>query len=637
MTTPVAAIGKGLAYIRSKQLTSGGFESYSSPRLLPFRQAIAYRTTFVPALMLSALSSIESAQEIRSTLATWLLKQRSPNWSFNYWSKESTERRHLPYPDDLDDTFCALTALYQHDPAAIDAGVLGSAVRLLLATETAVGGPYRTWLVPKKAPAVWQDVDLAVNANIAHFLRLAVEPLPTLTNFMEQAIASGVFRSPYYPTPFPIVYYLARAYRGPLEDQLAAHILQLQPSTPLQLALSMTALHELRRTKQIAPLAHALLQQQKTNGSWAAEPFCIDPAQQGKPFYHGAAALTTAFALEALERWERPRPAITRARPRTQEATHRVLQQALTACQSLDPDLQQYCRAALERMVQGDTTDEIALLPQLFARSLTSPPRLSQQFLDELCLANLYGWTAYTIFDEFLDGTGEAAQLPTATRMLRQSLTHFVNALPERADFQQLVHNTFDTIDEANTWEVIHCRTLVEREKITIQRLPQYRARQRLAEKSLGHTLTPVAVLLAAGHTLSDPSVAAIRESLQHYLIARQLHDDAHDWEIDVKNGQLSYVVTAILKNLKLRPGTYVLPDLLRRMQHTFWHRTLLEVCDRIEEHLTKSKQTALRSGLISADSPYCALISELESALEHTRGEQAQAEKFLAAYRSPT
>src|SRR6185369_1108944 len=181
----------------------GNFYSFSSPTISPFQTALTYQTTFTPALMLSALSAVDgaSAQNVRHKLAEWLLAQRSPVWSFNYWAVGAPERRRLPYPDDLDDTFCVLIALHQHDPSIIDQACLANAVKLLIATESQVGGPYRTWLVAKNAPQVWRDVDLAVNANVAGFLRLVAEPLPSITKLMEAAIITDSFESPYYPSP----------------------------------------------------------------------------------------------------------------------------------------------------------------------------------------------------------------------------------------------------------------------------------------------------------------------------------------------------------------------------------------------------------------------------------------------------
>ncbi len=224
----------------------GGYASYSSPFGQSFRPDKTYYTTFAPALMLACLADIPEAQVIRTRLASWLLDQKSDTWSFNYWAKAAPQRATLTYPDDLDDTFCALLGLYLHDPALVPEAALGSVVRLLLATEDQVGGPYRTWLVSRDVPAVWQDVDLAVNSNIACFLEQVGSPLPNLDAYMQAAIVAGKLQSPYYPSAYPVLYYLARAYHGTARQVLMSRLYQLKHNgrwgTPLQTALVLTAL-----------------------------------------------------------------------------------------------------------------------------------------------------------------------------------------------------------------------------------------------------------------------------------------------------------------------------------------------------------------------------------------------------------
>lgn len=247
-----AAVTRGLAYVRTRQRPDGSFESYSSPTKHPFRTETTYHTTFVPAIILAALSHVagDAARRISQPLAQWLLAQKGEQGSFNYWAKDAPERQHLPYPDDLDDTFCALIALYGHDPALVDGATLAQVVKLLVATEAQVGGPYHTWLVPSDAPAIWRDVDVAVNANVAGFLGLVAEPLPRLTHFLEEAIAKHRWQSPYYPSVYPAIYYAARAYQGPKTPLLIRSILKqsekgIWNNSVLTTALMVSALRTL--------------------------------------------------------------------------------------------------------------------------------------------------------------------------------------------------------------------------------------------------------------------------------------------------------------------------------------------------------------------------------------------------------
>jgi hypothetical protein len=200
-----SAIRGGLEFLARWQLPDGGFASFSSPADAKFIEQAGYSTVFLPATMLDVLSDVDTplALEIREGLVGFLQAQRSEQGSFNYWDRRSKEYRLQPYPDDLDDTFCALKAMVRHRPDLVGGGLLADAAQLLIATEEKPGGPYRTWLTAQTG-AAWRDVDVAVNANIAGFLALVGVELSSLVELVEQAIvAPDGLSSPYYPTVYP--------------------------------------------------------------------------------------------------------------------------------------------------------------------------------------------------------------------------------------------------------------------------------------------------------------------------------------------------------------------------------------------------------------------------------------------------
>ena len=266
------ALRRGVAYVARVQRADGGFDSFSSPSVVDFAGAArVMNTTFVPALVLGALAEVDTAGARRACQRTadFVLRQQSPQWSFNYWAKGSPQRQKQPYPDDLDDTFCALAGLARYQPELVTAEMLAAVVKLLLSAETAVGGPYRTWLVAPDSPAVWRDTDVAVNANVAYFLSLIGTPVPQLTAYLERAISVGRLRSPYYPSSYPIAYYLARGYQGQQAEQLI-HSLGKQPAkaaNPLHDALLLSTLLRLGKPAPAA-VAKRLLAAQGSDGSW---------------------------------------------------------------------------------------------------------------------------------------------------------------------------------------------------------------------------------------------------------------------------------------------------------------------------------------------------------------------------------
>jgi hypothetical protein len=547
---------------------------------------------------------VPGSEDIRQKLASWLFKQKSPHWSFNYWAKDAPERESMSYPDDLDDTFCALIALKKHAPELIDESCLARVVKLLIAAETKPGGPYRTWLVAKTAEKIWQDVDLAVNANVYYFLKLIGSELPNLTAMIENAIDDQNFRSPYYPSAFPVIYYVARSYDGPRRTKLIRYLKSQETTNALDLALTVSVMGG-------KDLSQSLIDQQRQDGSWPAEAFCLDPAIKNKKYYSGSSALSTALALEALagqKTSDRLKP-----RPKAKSALH---QKIVTAAQkelsALDSTLKDTTIKALERVADEDIT----LLAERFNQSLVKPVH-NKNLIFHLGLANLYGWAAYSIFDDFLDDEGSPKFLPAATLSLRYSLRHFRLALPDNKSFQVDIDRIFDVIDAANAWEVEYARLNDD-----LNNLPKYGSARRLAERSLGHALPILGVLAARG--TDTKSKGHIEHAVSHYLVARQLNDDLHDWESDFKAGCATFVVTEILKKVK-EPV---------KMQPEFWHNTLPAVCKVIGKHTAAARASAEASRLMRPVNIFSKLVGEIDLGVAITLREHSQAKSFLSAYR---
>lgn len=638
-----AAIDRGLAFIASAQYADGNFASFSSPTKLPFTPALTYQTTFVPALILSAIA--EHRSSATDKLAQWLLTQKSPHWSFNYWAASAPQRKTLPYPDDLDDTFCALIALHRYDASIISAEALANIVKVLIAAESRTGGPYRTWLAPKDAPSIWHDVDLAINANVAAFLKLVADPLPNLTKLMGQAIKSRTFHSPYYPSAYPVIYYIARAYDGPLAAELAHYIINRRRhgwwGSPLSTALAVTSLVRLGRADACDEALERLIDTQQPDGSWPAEAFCIDPAINNKTHYSGAPALTTAFAVEALSACRRPSRRQRTSPPERQdeyadELHKQIVSRIRDDLQPVPPVLRAQTWNALRRTLVNDTDQEIALLAHFFNQSLKKPLPAPSELFVRLGAANLYGWTAYTIYDDFLDNEGDPQALSAANAALRYSVEHFRLALPDNAAFQKFTADVFDVVDNANAWELKYCRARVDGDTITLDALPPYTRTIDLSNRSLGHTLTPLAVLAASGMRLNDRRIRHISLALRHYIAARQLNDDMHDWQQDLCTGIITYVVSRLLHETGVKPGTHRLGQLMPGMQRQFWNVTLPSICQIITRHTALARMNARASRLLAPDNLILKLADRIDRVVQKTLEEQAKAKDFLAAYAGP-
>lgn len=601
----------------------------------------------MPALMLGALSRVETPtnKKITNGLADFLLQQKSPNWSFNYWAVGSPQNKTMPYPDDLDDTFCALIGLYSHNPDLIDQVTLVSVVRLLLATETKPGGPYRTWLVSDNSKKVWLDVDLAVNCNVAYFLKLTGNPLPTLQEYIENNFAFKKLKSPYYPNAYPILYYMARAYDGEQSDGLRKIIreltLDLTSKSPLKAALMLSCCLRLEVNEGVDELVRFLRSAQQADGSWPAEAFCLDPALNGKTYYCGASALTTAFVVEALALYDEVNNRATgsvqvRASGRIDGKLQAVIKQVQDYYVKTSPLIARNAQPILTQLSQGRNGTEIVGLPYQFNKIFQqTQPEIRKQVLADLSMANLFGWIAYTIYDDFLDDEGDTKLLSVANVSMRQSLHYFAAAVPICPQFQDFVLNTFDKIDAANAWELENCRCEVVNGELKLKALPKYGRLEKLAERSLGHALSPLAIMCLEGVLPESPQFKQIHKSLKQYLIARQLNDDAHDWQKDLSNGHLTWVVRTILQEAGIGPGTYNLDDLLPKLQRQFWHHSLKSVCKEMTVRSQRGRQELSNVKILSSPNILTDLLDGIDKSIEDTLAKQRQAKDFLKSYTS--
>lgn len=637
---------RGIEFLSSQQQADGSFLSFSSSSATPFSPSRQYRSVFPAGLILASLCRLPAETgPIRDRLAAFLLSQRSEHWSFNYWARGAAENKTQPYPDDLDDTSCALAALTLHQPALVDPTALAKIVTVLAALENREGGPYRTWLVPSGAPEAWRDTDVAVNSNVAYFLSLHDVALPNLTAFVEEAITGNRLTSPYYPSSLPLIYFISRWYRGSCAAAVRDQLLAARQSdggwgSELNTALAVSALVNLgSAAPDITPAIALVRRSQKIDGSWPAAAFCLDPAIDRQPYYAGSAALTTAFCLEALALAATPvrRPQIHATASGISHDSQRLAQAVrravATRFEGLDSDLRRNAQTLLEKTIAADADQQITLLPHFFRQALgKAGTKISDNLIIQLGAINLFGWIAYDVYDDFLDGEGTPVRLPVANVCLRQLSILCHGVLPAATGFPAFSQHILDTMEAANSWEATHCR--LEGSRLPTN-LPDFGNLSRLADRSCGHMLGPIAILLALSHPVESSQVQQVIEFFRHYLIARQLNDDAHDWEEDLARGRLNAVSTLIFRTMdKDTLQTAAANQLLTAAQAHFWQKTLPYVCAQTQQHIQAARQAAHTALLDTLDVTVLeSLLKPIERLVHATQQEHTQTQQFLAAY----
>ncbi|HSE56599.1 MAG TPA: prenyltransferase/squalene oxidase repeat-containing protein, partial [Candidatus Paceibacterota bacterium] len=249
---------KALSYVLRVQEKDGGWKSATAADTAGMLQPAVHTTTFAATLILNAIAALPDSllkQSIVRRGVAYLRTEASTAWTYNYWKRGSSDAKTTVYPDDTDDTFCALAALSQLAPTVVDGTVLAKSVALLTAQEAAVGGPYRTWIIDPKQKR-WHNIDIGVNSNIAYFLSLHGIELPRLTAYVEHEIEREVYASEFYHNPYLVIYFISRFYTGKNKETLISFLLKKRTKggtwgTVLDTALALTTLIRLGYTGSV--------------------------------------------------------------------------------------------------------------------------------------------------------------------------------------------------------------------------------------------------------------------------------------------------------------------------------------------------------------------------------------------------
>lgn len=621
------AIRSALQEVARTQKAGGGFVSDSWPAA-GSGERFRYHTVFIPAIILGALAGVPGAEQVCARLSTFLKREQSERGTWNYWASAELARTTFSYPDDLDDTACALSALALSGHRLDGAGIARLAA-VLQAVQRKPGGPYRTWLVGPRAKAAWRDCDLAVNANVGYLLHLYGAYPRGLVRYLERGLAGEHWGSRYYPTQYPLLYFLSRGYHGSqkarLTERLSALVpLVLQEGTTLEVSLVLSSAVRLGAEEETRRLLIERLLVLRKSG-WLAEPFCLDPARPAGQYVAGAPALTAALAAEALTL-----ALAGSARPQSM-LNERVLAQVKRAVAAQPAALRAELEAGLERIQLINQATPIFDLAER-TRQATGRP-LPRSLLVALGVATGWGWLCYTILDDVLDTTCAITKLPAGVWAERAMLDSFRSVLPN-PQFQRAVTATLNAMDAANAWEVSATRIASPGPQVRLVRaaIPDYGDYATLAGRSLGHQLAPLAVLYAAG---MGNKAGSLQRFFHHFLIARQLNDDAHDWKEDFLRGQLNPVICRLLqgegRGMVIRRQRELL---LKRLTLRFWTHEVEQVCADCEYHLKAAERALARCGFAYPEH-LRALLEPLYRAVAEVRAERARAKGFIASYAS--
>jgi hypothetical protein len=639
-------------FISAEQQPHGNFLSISSDNPNTFTPGVVRHTTFTTSLILSCLASLPSTistDQIKQKGVQFLLSQKSSYWSFNYWQDGSEESTTIPCPNDLDDTFAALIALYKTDKNSINGSALASIVELLIQTEIKEGGPYNTWLMPPENK-LWRDIDPVVNSNIFYFLSLKGISLPSLTTYIENIIKKKKFTSKYY-TAYPIIYFLSRTCTRKYREKLITYLFSKKKpdgswGNILYTSLAVTSL--LRLGIALPKVTNSIKYLLKNAGNTRKPyPFYIETIHHGKNQYNGSPALTAAFYTEALSLFLQEQDMgnkETEQHAQKQQdviVENKIIRKIKKKFDNFPLDIKKQADAILSSILSKDKNRQITLLPYFFNHSLTPKhknKKIKSSIIVDLGVANTCGWVAYKIYDDFLDNEGNPELLSIANICLRETIGMYKDILKPK-DFA-LFTTIMDNLDSANTWERINC-FLNTQKSYTLPNYTKYKTI--LAQKSLGHALGPLTVMILHGSNVTSPEIKNITSFFTHYIIARQLNDDAHDWEEDLKRGFINAASTLLLhhwatysNNKKYYP-LISFTDIKKhkhRLQELFWHETITEISSDILTHTKKARGLLKKSHTLNDTWYFEQMLAPLEQAAKKAVTERDEMLKFLKKYK---
>jgi len=607
---------------------SNCYHSLSSPSRKFDIKTFQFSTIFSNAIIMLCLLESGSIQSIDliNAIDAFLKNEKSSKISFNYWSKTTSQYSDIPYPDDLDDTFCALAALVGFMPDSLTGKELKRITELLIHQEVELGGPYFTWIV-NEDDIEWKDIDLAVNSNIAFFLKRFDIELNGIIEFTEKRILERNLTSKYYPQSTPVAYFVSKWYRGKEVENLVKILEEMyfsENSTILDkviISTSLLRLGQLNHPLLLSTLDYLQKYPEHLNNAYVFYRG-VNPTSEKIKYYSGSRGLSLAFGVELISLYLKSQPSISK--PTNRNKLHlinkRIIKSVKNKLKQAGGAISIYGIKRLNVLQQNPDMQMITCIPYITQISLSNNSGSNSKVIENLCEATLLGWLAYDIYDDFYDNQGLSHDLSVANYCLRLLTGIFTSDyLP--VEFHDYFYSTMDIVDNANSAESLIRKVKIHSNKINISKNLIDSANNIPVPhtKSIGHLLGVIAVYSINNKSLNSRLVKNAIQFFENYLDARQIIDDMHDWEEDLLLGKINSVSREILIFANARDYRELSIEEMRKI---FWENVVVRICKEVMNKLNKAKKT---------DSAFTQILEPLREAIELTLKEQKKAVDFIS------
>lgn len=592
----LASIDWCLVQLKAEQNPDGSFTSTTREYIRGTVVASHNRrTTFYPSAIVLALEQNESriAEEIRNQAVAFLLQESGPTYEYHYWTHDQT---NLPsYPPDLDDTLLALTAIHSVDERLITGKCLAWLLRHLITNEKKPGGPYRTWLSNSLKQASWHDIDGVVNANIHFALHKLGIKTPILTEFCQQIVYEQRWYSSYYIGIWPMLYSLARL---PIWQNQTVWIPIWQeyinsPNDLLGQALVLSSAIRTNSTdhtglqKLAAKLVHAC-----TNKNVLVDDCSYIMERHGADITElsGSKSWTLAAIAESLELFRKKffQSEKIGGDKNKNKRHERIIGKIKNRFASLSPELQKKTNELITKIDAQDPRHEITL-SAYFTNEYTDRP-LSNQDIEKIDYLNTLNWLTCQIHNNLFDETKHEYLLAIAQLVWREIGNELATLCYGKNTTRQQIVAVIDEVDSANALEFAG-RLKHQDGSINLARTWPNIAQNAESSKSIGLSIG-VSLVFALGGNVDVTVINKVTTYYRHYLTAKQICDDIHDWENDLTNLQINPTIIALLKEYSLvfpEKDSLNLNNDLQTLREIFWYKVMPSRLVEASEHCVKA------------------------------------------------
>lgn len=566
---------------RSRQRAEAYLVALSLPEIIAAKEYTdsecgeVYRETplvFPLAFVAHALSKEAFPPNLLAAIQSQLLEGTA-----NYWIRESNQFQEFRLPDDLDDTACVAAGLLRH-------GVEPSPELFLktMQIEQKTGGPYFTWYIPRtqKDLARWQDVDPVVNAHFFYLASLYGMSLPKLRKFVIQCLKKHNLKSVYYPSELIFCVYAGRAADVAQDKELVLLLNQeLGKYDPIQLTsaellLWCCAFAQINKTLPSRALAK-LLQLQNSDGGLPSIAICHGfDRGKGKQTFVGNPAASTSLFLEILGHLS---PAVKKI-------------EVNNSFESLYSDIWEHVSGLIKHtdasshIRQAEKLQSISL-PLLIVLDLESKfqLKLDHKLIKLFCASAATGWLAFSILDNALDEEDwRISKLNTIHQLL---LTCTQQAESLSSEFSRFVSKALIETGNYYAWEDanLRLRNLTSWDKV-INSPPSFQ--HVFTRNNIFSSSCQELVRLIGG---SDELQAVFAQVVSTIMFLYQLNDDAHDWQVDLQKGILTYPLHLLLQTIQAWG-----PEL----EQMYWENVMPRVIEIAKDKYSDSTKLLISSGL---------------------------------------